>query len=140
LNKSYEKQICESVRAFGMETINQKISEQLTNAGYANFEFIRLDKSRVESDGNGNPFYEKKRLLIIFKNRLKGGLLYDPGNKIIEFLRSSVAVLESIPDDSEIYYWQIKINGNEVSGRSTENQILHIFPDNPKATLYFKGE
>lgn len=123
-----------------METINQKISQQLTNAGYADFEFIRIDKSLVELSGNGKPFYEKTRLLTIFNNRLKGSLLHDPENKMIDFLKTSIAILESIPDESEIYYWQIKVNGNQVSGRSTENQILHIFPDNPKAALYFKGE
>ncbi len=120
-----------------MDIINQKISQQLTNAGYADFEFIRIDKSLAELDGNGLPFYEKKRLLIIFKNRLMGSLLHDPENKMIDFLKSSVATLESIPDESEIYYWQIKVNGNQVSGRSTENQILHIFPANQKASLYF---
>jgi hypothetical protein len=120
-----------------MDTINQKISQQLINAGYADFEFISIDKSRVELDGEGNPFYEKNRLLTIFKNRLKGGLLYGPENTIVDFLKSSVIMLESIPDESEIYYWQIKVNGDRISGRSIESQILHVFPVNPKISLYF---
>lgn len=113
-----------------METIRQKLSQQLTHAGYTDFEFIRIDDVPMRFDANGKPFYEKTRLLTIFKNRLKGSLLYDPENGMIDFLKDSIAALESIADESEIFYWQIVVNGRQVSGRSTENQILHIFPDN----------
>ena len=111
-----------------MDKIKQTISKQLINNGYTDFEFVRLDESPIMFDGNGKPFYEKKRLLIIFKRRLKGCLLHDPENKMIDFLKSSIETLESIPDESEIFYWQIKTNGNLVSGRSTDKQILHVYP------------
>ena len=118
-----------------MDIIKQKISQQLIDSGYTDFEFIRVDKIPVALDGNGNPFYEKSRLLIIFKNRLKGCLLYDKENKMIGFLKNAIATLESISDDSEIYYWLIAVNGSQVSGRSTEKQILHIFPANQEISL-----
>jgi hypothetical protein len=118
-----------------METIKQKLSEQLTNAGYSDFEFVRIDDAPTISDANGKPFYEKRRLLTIFKNRLKGCLLHDPQNGMIDFLKDSIETLESIADDSEIFYWQIVANGKQVSGRSTEQQILHIFPDHEESVI-----
>lgn len=111
-----------------MDSIREKISKQLINAGFANFEFVEIDEPSVQLDGNGKPFYEKERLLIIFNNRLKGCLLLDPKNKMVDFLKRSIETLESIPDDSEIYCWQIMTNGIKVYGRSTEKQILHVYP------------
>ena len=118
-----------------MDSIKNKISQQLINAGFTDFEFVKIDKARIELDGNGKPFYEKTRLLTIFKNRLKGCLLYDPENQMLDFLKNSVETLEGISDDTEIYYWQIKENGTVRSGRSTENQVLHIFPIDQETSL-----
>ena len=112
-----------------METIRQKLSRQLTDAGFTEFEFVRIDDAPKKYDANGKPFYEKKRLLTIFKNRLKGCLLHDPENEMINFLKDSIQALEGIADETEIFYWQITVDGKQVSGRSTEKQILHIFPD-----------
>jgi hypothetical protein len=111
-----------------METIRQKLAQQLTDAGYTEFEFVRIDNAPIMYDANGKPFYEKTRLLTIFQNRLQGCLLGDPKNGMIDFLKDAIEVLERVTDESEIFYWQIVVNGKQVSGRSTEKQVLHIFP------------
>ena len=111
-----------------MEEIKSIISKQLTNLGYADYEFSEIDKAAVALDANGKPFYEKWRLLTIFKRRLKGSLLHNDGSEMIDFLKGAIAALESISDDSVIYFWKIKTKGKHVSGRSTKEQILHIFP------------
>lgn len=111
-----------------MDSIKQELSRQLINAGYANFEFVNLHQAPIMFDGYGKPFHEKERLLIIFKNRLTGCLLDSDQNEMVDFLKKSIETLESIPDESKIFYWQIQADGNQISGRSTEKQILHIYP------------
>src|SRR5687768_7038414 len=103
-----------------MDPIRQSITQQLRSCGYTDFEIVKIEKTPLALDGKGNPFYEKWRLLVIFRRRLKGCLLYDKENEMIPFLKDAISTLENIPDESEIYVWITVVNGKHVHGRSTK--------------------
>ncbi len=111
-----------------MNKIEQVISQQLAKLGYTNIEFIEIYKAPARKDGKGNPFYEKWRLLTIFKRKLKAYLHRDKENDLVGFLQNAISKLETIPDNEEIYYWRIRVKDKSISGRSTKQLILHIYP------------
>jgi len=113
-----------------MDDFEKILNKQLIDADIMNFKIKSVYKAIDEKDINGNAFYEKKRLLKILESRLKGCLLYDKQNKLIDFLKDSIETLKSIPDDSTIYYWEIIVNDKIITGRSTYDKLLHIFPYN----------
>lgn len=118
-----------------IDLLRSVITQQIIKSGYVDFQIIEIHKTHLAFDGNGNPFYEKLRLLRIFQRRLKGCLLYDKENSMIPFLQNAISTLEKIPDESEIYFWIIKADGKQVSGRSTKEQVLHIYPNDRETDL-----
>jgi hypothetical protein len=108
--------------------MKEKLKHFLEEKGYSGFTIITMQKTTIELDNRGKPFYEKNRLLYVFNSRLKGALENDPNNKMIPFLEDSIRNLKTINDKEDIYFWEIQLHNKRISGRCTEKQILHIYP------------
>ncbi len=108
--------------------IKEDLIKQLNAIGYDDFTVIELSKCKVHLNAKNEPFYPRDNLLSIFQGRLRGCEQHDPNNEIKQFLIESISKLESIGEDTPIYFWEIVINGEKFAGRSTTNQILHIYP------------
>lgn len=115
---------------YSNKQLKEILDSQLTKSGYNNYKILDIELCEPSINGNGKPYYEKQRLLYIFSRRLKGCLLYDKNNPFINFLKESIDILENLPDDETIFNWSITVDGMRITGRSTFDKILHIYPSN----------
>jgi hypothetical protein len=123
---------------YSNKELKEILNSQLTKSGYINYKILDIELCEPIINGNGKPYYEKQRLFYIFSRRLKGCLLYDKNNPFINFLKESIDILENIPDDATIFSWSIAVDGNRITGRSTIDEILHIYPSNFASSIVGK--
>jgi hypothetical protein len=107
--------------------INKIIISQLNDCGFSDVELTLVKEHPPIINPDGSKFYEKERLLGILKGRLKGVKMGSGSHPKEDFLKDSIDKIESIPDDSIIYFWEGNLSGKNISGRSTVNTLLQIY-------------
>ncbi len=108
--------------------IKKDLIDLLKLEGLENISDALIRECRVDKQADGTPFYPRNNLLFIFRRRLKGCRLYDKNNQMIPFLEKAIEKLEKISESEVIFHWQVQSHGKRISGRSTKEQILHIYP------------
>jgi len=107
----------------------EDLTKQIQENGHSKVIIAKLDESRVDNDANGKPFYERNRLLIIMKGRLRGCNQNDKENMMVPFLEKAITDLNELNEETPIYYWEAIIDGTKRAGRSTKEKVLHIYPN-----------
>ena len=109
-------------------TIHKIIEKQLSNKGFMSAKVIFTEQAEIDLKNPDKPFYERDRLLHIFNGRLRGCLENDPDNIHIPFFKNAIPELESIDQKSEIYFWNAEYKTTTLTGRSTKELLLHVYP------------
>ena len=109
--------------------IEEFIAEQLDRENISIETLELVEKKQADEDRFGNRYYERDRLLHIFKGRLRGCKKNDPNNEAVEWLKQEIAKFESLKPTETIFYWEANTEKGTISGRSTKDQLLHIYPE-----------
>jgi hypothetical protein len=107
--------------------------DRLEAAGYQGVTDLVIEKCRVDMNAHGDPFYARDHLLGIFRRRLCGCELNEPNHRMVPLLRMWIAEFESIPPETPIYYWEGSFNGSRLAGRSADDRILQVYPQDEQS-------
>ncbi len=102
--------------------------EKLEQAGYVGVIDLHIELCRVDTDAYGDPFYPRDHQLSIMRSYLSGCEEYEPNNIMVPYLKQWISKFESLSIDTPVYFWHGKYNGKSLHGRSTDDEVIQIFP------------